>query len=45
VPIASVDDRVVGAGTPGPITLEIQRVYNQAVRGQLPQYESWLDRV
>jgi len=45
VPIASVDDRVVGEGKPGPITLEIQRVYNQAVRGQLPQYESWLARV
>jgi branched-chain amino acid aminotransferase len=45
VPIASVDDRVVGEGKPGPITLEIQGVYNQAVRGQLPQYESWLARV
>ncbi|HEY1222587.1 MAG TPA: branched-chain amino acid transaminase [Acidimicrobiales bacterium] len=45
VPIASVDDRVVGEGKPGPITLEIQGVYNQAVRGKLPQYESWLARV
>jgi branched-chain amino acid aminotransferase len=45
VPIASVDDRVVGKGEPGPITLEIQRVYNQAVRGELAQYESWLARV
>jgi branched-chain amino acid aminotransferase len=45
VPIASVDDRIVGEGKPGPITLEIQRAYNQAVRGELPQYESWLARV
>ena len=45
VPIASVDDRLVGSGTPGPITLQIQRVYNQAVRGELTEYESWLARV
>ena len=45
VPIASVDDRIVGDGSPGPITLRVQGIYNQAVRGQLPQYESWLTRV
>jgi branched-chain amino acid aminotransferase len=45
VPIASVDDRIVGLGSPGPITLRIQGIYNQAVRGELPQYESWLTRV
>ncbi len=45
VPIASVDDRVVGEGKPGPITKKIQGIYHQTVRGELPQYESWLDRV
>jgi branched-chain amino acid aminotransferase len=45
VPIASVDDRVVGAGKPGPITKQIQSTYLQAVRGELPQYESWLTRI
>jgi branched-chain amino acid aminotransferase len=45
VPIESVDDRVVGAGTPGPITKEIQSTYFQAVRGARPAYESWLTKV
>jgi branched-chain amino acid aminotransferase len=45
VPIGSVDDRVVGEGHPGPITKSIQSTYNQAVRGELAQYESWLTRV
>jgi branched-chain amino acid aminotransferase len=45
VPIASVDDRVVGAGKPGPITKQIQSTYLQAVRGELPQYENWLTRI
>jgi len=45
VPIDSVDDRVVGAGKPGPITMEIQSTYFQAVRGARPAYESWLTKV
>jgi branched-chain amino acid aminotransferase len=45
VPIASVDDRVVGAGKPGPITKEVQAMYFQAVRGERPRYEEWLARV
>jgi branched-chain amino acid aminotransferase len=45
VPIGSVDDRVVGEGTPGPVTKAIQSTYFQAVRGELPQYEAWLTRV
>jgi branched-chain amino acid aminotransferase len=45
VPIQSVDDRLVGDGKPGPITKLIQSTYASAVRGELPQYESWLARV
>ena len=45
VPISSVDDRLVGNGTPGTITKAIQKNYLSAVRGELPQYESWLTRV
>jgi branched-chain amino acid aminotransferase len=45
VPISSVDDRLVGNGTPGPVTKAIQKTYLSAVRGELPQYESWLTRV
>ena len=42
VPIRAVDDRVVGDGTPGPITKAIQSTYFAAVRGQLEQYRHWL---
>ena len=45
VPIASVDDRVVGDGTPGVVTKAIQSTYFDAVRGELPEYEGWLTRV
>jgi len=41
-PVASVDDRVVGDGMPGPITTALQSTYLQAVKGALPTYEKWL---
>lgn len=34
-PIAEVDRRLVGNGTPGPITQRLQTLYHQAVRGEL----------
>jgi len=45
VPIQSVDDRLVGDGTPGPHTKKIQSTYFSAVRGELPRYQAWLDYV
>ncbi|MDE3009028.1 MAG: branched-chain amino acid transaminase [Acidobacteriota bacterium] len=45
VPIHSVDDRVVGDGVPGPITKALQSTYFAAVRGERPEYESWLTYV
>ena len=45
VPIRSVDDRVVGDRTPGPLTRRIQDLYHRVVRGEEPAYEEWLDRV
>jgi len=45
VPIASVDDRPIGDGRPGPITTAIKTTYHQAIRGERPQYEEWLTRV
>ena len=41
-PIREVDGRVIGGGSIGPITKRIQDTFNQAVRGQLPQYKKWL---
>jgi branched-chain amino acid aminotransferase len=43
VPICSVDDRVVGEGTPGPATRKIQEVYKAAVRGQVDRYRHWVE--
>ncbi len=45
VPIASVDDRPVGDGTPGPITTAIKTIYHDAVRGNVERYRSWLTQV
>jgi branched-chain amino acid aminotransferase len=45
VPISSVDDRVIGDGTPGPITKKIQSTYFSAVRGEIERYDFWLDYV
>jgi branched-chain amino acid aminotransferase len=42
VPIRAVDDRAVGTGKPGPITLEIQRAYFATVRGEIDRYKDWL---
>jgi len=43
--IREVDGRVMSGGKPGPVTRRIQDTYNQAVRGQLPQYRHWLSFV
>src|SRR5436190_14149084 len=44
-PIREVDGRVIGDGKPGAITRRIQDTFNQAVRGELPQYRRWLSFV
>ena len=43
--IREVDGRVISGGQPGPLTRRIQDTFNQAVRGQLPQYRRWLSFV
>jgi branched-chain amino acid aminotransferase len=45
VPIASVDDRLVGDGKPGPMTRQIQDVYHAAVRGKVDRYKDWVEHV
>jgi branched-chain amino acid aminotransferase len=44
-PIRAVDDRIVGSGSRGPITSELQRAYFSAVHGELDQYKDWLHLV
>ena len=45
VPVASVDDRVVGDGKPGPITRRVQEIYANAVRGRVDRYKDWVEYV
>jgi branched-chain amino acid aminotransferase len=40
--IASVDRRIVGDGTMGPVTKMLADVYHRAVRNQDPAWRSWL---
>nr|MCS5563491.1 aminotransferase class IV [Oleiphilaceae bacterium] len=44
-PIASLDDRKVGAGKLGPITKSLQEAFFAVIRGKQPSYEHWLTRV
>ena len=44
-PIRAVDDRVVGDGKPGPVTLELQRSYFATVRGEVDRHKDWLHLV
>lgn len=41
-PVREVDDRVVGAGKPGPVTKRIQQVFFDIVRGKNKSFSSWL---
>jgi branched-chain amino acid aminotransferase len=45
VPVAEVDDRTVGTGTPGPIAKELQNRYYAAVNGKDPKHRHWLSYV
>jgi branched-chain amino acid aminotransferase len=42
-PLREIDD--IEIGSPGPITREIQRVFDDALHGRAPQYNEWLDVV
>ncbi|WP_320673231.1 branched-chain amino acid transaminase [Patulibacter defluvii] len=44
-PIREVDDHAVGSGEPGPITREVQRVFEDALHGRDERYRRWLDPV
>jgi branched-chain amino acid aminotransferase len=45
VPVREIDDHPVGGGKPGPVTREIQRVFDDALHGRDPRYVDWLDVV
>ena len=43
VPVRSVDHRIIGPA--GPITLELQETFFRAVKGEVPEFAEWLERV
>ena len=44
-PIREVDDRIIGAGTRGPITAELQKSFFDGVQGRDGKYGAWLTPV
>src|SRR5690606_29923439 len=44
-PIRELDDRVIGAGSRGPVTQKIQARYFDSVNGRAPEYGHWLPYV
>lgn len=44
-PVREIDNRVIGTGKPGPITLALQKSFFSIVRGEDPAHESWLTRI
>lgn len=44
-PVTRVDGHVIGTGTPGPLTLQLQSLYERVVRAQIPEYRSWVEPV
>ncbi len=45
VPVRELDDHVIGSGEPGPITGELQRVFDDALHGRDARYTDWVDVV
>ena len=41
-PVRSLDDRVIGKGTPGPITTGLQKEFFDVVHGRSERHRSWL---
>jgi branched-chain amino acid aminotransferase len=44
-PIREVDDHPVGTGEPGPVTREIQAIFEDALHGRAERYAHWNDLV
>ena len=45
VPVREIDDHQIGTGEPGPVTANVQRVFDDALHGRDPRYADWLDHV
>ncbi len=43
LPVREIDDRPIGGGKPGPISLKIQRAFSEVTKGKNKKYAHWLD--
>ncbi len=41
-PIRELDDRRIGEGRPGPLTMRLQELFFRIVHGREPRYAHWL---
>jgi branched-chain amino acid aminotransferase len=44
-PVREIDDHTIGSGVPGPVTSELNRVFDDALHGRDPRYLDWIDVV
>jgi len=44
-PVRELDDRMIGAGVPGPVTIKVQEVFRNALHGRDSRYRDWLHYV
>jgi branched-chain amino acid aminotransferase len=45
VPVAELDGTRIGAGAPGPVTVEIREAFDRAKTGDSPEWHHWLHRL
>jgi branched-chain amino acid aminotransferase len=45
VPVREIDDHLIGGGEPGPVTRQLQQVFDDALHGRDARYAHWLDVV
>jgi branched-chain amino acid aminotransferase len=45
VPVREIDDHAIGEDCPGPITREVQSMFEDALSGRAERYRDWLDVV
>jgi branched-chain amino acid aminotransferase len=42
-PVREVDDRMIGAGKPGPVTQKVQEIFFSIVHSRIDKYQAWVD--
>ncbi|MEW6245138.1 MAG: branched-chain amino acid transaminase [Nitrospirota bacterium] len=44
-PVREIDNRRIGTGKPGPITMGLQKAFFDVVKGEDPSHQAWLTRI